>query len=155
MMTSDKQREIVCQRVFDREQKRWARIGAPPAFLRRLFSFIAPCRTVEGMYIVEHEAADPRTVQCVGGVLRAWIIDRSGMREINPSEVDPGDVQSRWWRRPITRMFVAGSSDQVILDEMEGPQQGTFVHLTVDGEGDNTKLRVKRAGVILGGTAIG
>ena len=142
--------------VFDRQQKRWAGIAAEPGVIGRLFQSVFGKSPTEGIFIVEHAAADPDSFLCAGAAISAWRLDRNGLREVAPSDVDAGRTVGKLSQFQIARMFISDDDQHVFLNEMEGPKQSTLMHLQPKlKDGCVEKLKVVRARLVLGGHAVG
>jgi hypothetical protein len=143
------------EQVFERERARWAKITATPGAFGRLLQSIFGKNPAEGLFIVEHEAADPDTLQCAGNILQAWRLDERGPRAIDPAEVDPGRTIGRMWQYQLVRLFISEDNEHVFLNEMDGPKQGMLIYMRPRTSNGKVTLKVVRASPVLGGHAIG
>jgi hypothetical protein len=152
-MSADEQ---IRQHIFERQRKRWRRIAREPGVLGKVLRFMLGNHPAEGVFIAEHEAADPDSCLCAGNVTDAWRLDRDGLREVVATDVDAGRIVGRLSQYQIVRFFISDDGQQVFLNEMEGPKQGTLMYMEPKvKDGRVEKLKVIRARVVLGGHALG
>lgn len=151
-MTIDDQ---IRERLLEREQMRWAKITTKPGFFGHLLQSIFGKNPAQGLFIVEHEAADPDTGQCAGEVLQAWRLDQEGFRSVESSQVDPGNKIGRMWQYQMVRFFISDDGDHVFVNEMDGPDQGMLIYMRPTRSQGHLDLKVVRAAPVLGGYAIG
>ena len=87
--------------------------------------------------------------------MRAWLLDTTGIKEVSPDREITGAGAGRHWHRQLVNFFVSDDRQTIILNEMEGPKDGTLISAAIMQRGDKQTLKVKRARVVLNGYAMG
>jgi hypothetical protein len=150
-MTGESIKDAIRRQVFEREQHRWS-MSRKPNWLGRLLRFLSELKKPpEAFFIAEFQATDTASLQCTGDILQAWRLDENGLRSIAPAEIDTGEVVGRSWPRPLIRFFISENNDCVVLNDMDGPQQGVLIHLIPEQTPQGVKLKAKRTEVTTGG----
>jgi hypothetical protein len=151
---SETTRDAVRDQVFQRVEKRWKRIH-PSSLLGKLFSPLFGSPKVEAIFIVERDDGDVSSMVCGGKAVAAWQYDRGGQKQIDPSNVDPGEAYGKIWFRQIVNFHITPDNQRVILNELEGPGRGRLLRYAVKGDGTDVRLRFRGAATVFGGESLG
>ena len=146
-------KDQIRQAVIARATKRWNSVNSPSLIgrlLRPLFG-----AKFEAVLVVEHDASDADTLVCHGNVIAAWRHDSNGFDSIEPSDVDPGPVHGRKWKKHVLRFHIADDGAVVITNDLEGPEHGILIRFKVKQQESGVKLAARRTRFVLSGTAIG